>query len=376
MPNITESFQDPILIRLYNQLRNTKQKFNLKDFFGSHLQLDKVTPSMRETFKMPADEAKMKKAVNSIIVRGGADGFFATEDFDGNFINFYNSNGVCYDLRPDEKNYYVKRGSALSVSDIRSNLSTSSRAMINIKYVHVWKPADVRNGQIQQDRREAQRGIVTNDPDYLRNLLYVQRNRYKAAVAKIKATRKSDAYINKVKEVDKIMERFSKFMNKLIADTSWASSIGYKATSVFDSIRQGYVRDSKFQRYGVVYAFQQWSYNVTKTLAGDADTWTKIDSSELDKAIAWAEGHSMGRQGAFGCRMLTMKSLSNFCESILDTDFDIKEEDINIGNTYTIRAQAGLVIMGSDERFLKKDFDKFVTIPRDYPDPTPYAEAF
>lgn len=289
MPNITESFQDPVLIRLYDQLRNTKQKFNLNEFFGSHLQLDKVTPSMRETFKMPADEAKMKKAVNTIIVRGGADGFFATEDFDGNFINFYNSNGVCYDLPADENNRWGKRGRALSVSDIRSNISKDSYAMTNIKYVHVWKPVDVGNGQIHWDRREAQRGTVTNDPKYLKNLLYNQRDRYKAAVARIKATRKSGVYMNKVKEVDKIMERFSKFMNKLIADASWASSIGYKASFVFDSIRRGHMRDSTSQRYGVVYAFQQWSYNVVRTLAGKADSWTKIDSSELDKAIAWAD---------------------------------------------------------------------------------------
>lgn len=62
-----------------------------------------------------------------------------------------------------------------------------------------------------------------------------------------------------------------------------------------------------------------------------------------------------------------MKTLGKFCESILDTDFDIKEEDINIGNTYTIRAHAGLIMTSPDERLLKKDFDKFVTIPRDCP---------
>ena len=55
LPNITESFQDPILIRLYDQLRNTKMKYRLSDMFGSHLQIDKIAPSMRETFKMPAD---------------------------------------------------------------------------------------------------------------------------------------------------------------------------------------------------------------------------------------------------------------------------------------------------------------------------------
>ena len=65
--------------------------------------------------------------------------------------------------------------------------------------------------------------------------------------------------------------------------------------------------------------------------------------------------------------MLTMKTLGKFCESILDTDFDIKEEDINIGNIYTIRAQAGLLMTGPGERLLRKDFDKFVTIPRDCP---------
>lgn len=292
IPNITESFQDPVLIRLYDQLRNAKLKYRINDMFGSHLQIDKVTPSMRETFKIPADEAKMKKAINAIIVRNGVDGFFVTEDFDGNFKYFYDRFGNEYNLATQYRG--LQRGDVLKVSEVRQNLSTSDWHMSNIKYVHVWKPVGIGNSEIQGERRRSREGMVTNDKRYLKTILQEQRDRYKAAVAKIKAARKSDVYKNKVAEVDKIMERFSKFMNKLIADNSWASSIGYKASPVFDSIRQGYVRGSDFQRYGVIYAFQQWSSNVVRTLAGEANTWTKIDSTELDKAIAWADKELSG----------------------------------------------------------------------------------
>lgn len=61
-----------------------------------------------------------------------------------------------------------------------------------------------------------------------------------------------------------------------------------------------------------------------------------------------------------------MKNLSTYFESILDADFDIKEEDINIGNSFIIRAQAGLVMTSPAERLLKKQFDKYCKdFPRD-----------
>lgn len=287
IPNIIESFQDPVLIRLYDQLRNAGKKFDIKNMFGSHLQLDKIAPSMRETFRMPTDEAKMKKAINAIIVRGGVDGFFVTEDYDGIFKYFYDRLGREYSLGAEYK--WQQNGESLKVSEVRQNLSCSDRHMTNIKFVHVWKPVDVRNNPIQMQRINSREGMVTNDKEYLKKVLREQRDRYKAAVAKIKAARKSDVYKNKVAEVDKIMERFSKFMNKLISDNAWASSIGYKASCVFDSIRQGYVRGNSYQKYGVIYAFQTWSNNVVKTLAGEAGTWTKIDSTQLDEAIAWAD---------------------------------------------------------------------------------------
>lgn len=66
--------------------------------------------------------------------------------------------------------------------------------------------------------------------------------------------------------------------------------------------------------------------------------------------------------------MLTMKNLNTYLESLLDADFDIKEEDINIGNSFIVRAQAGLVITGPAERLLKKQFDKYCKdFPRDLP---------
>lgn len=63
-----------------------------------------------------------------------------------------------------------------------------------------------------------------------------------------------------------------------------------------------------------------------------------------------------------------MKALNKYLESLLDADFDIKEEDINIGNSFTIRAHAGLVLTSPAERLLKKQFDKYCKdFPRDLP---------
>ena len=207
--------------------------------------------------------------------------------FFNNFKYFYDRFGNEYNLTT--KNKWEQHGYPLKVSEIRQSLTGSDWHMSNIKFVHVWKPVDVRNDSIRGERRLSREGMVTNDKEYLKKLLRDQRARYKAAVAKIKAARKSDVYKNKVEEVDKIMERFSKFVNKLIADNSWASSIGYRASLVFDSIRRGFEPGSNFQQYGVIYAFQTWSYNVVRTLAGKADIYTKIDSTNLDKAIAWAD---------------------------------------------------------------------------------------
>lgn len=63
-----------------------------------------------------------------------------------------------------------------------------------------------------------------------------------------------------------------------------------------------------------------------------------------------------------------MKQLDSYLESLLDTDFDIKETDLTIGATYTLRVRAGLVMTSPAERALKKAFDKYCPdFPRDLP---------
>lgn len=63
-----------------------------------------------------------------------------------------------------------------------------------------------------------------------------------------------------------------------------------------------------------------------------------------------------------------MRTLETLLESILDVDLDIKETDLTIGATYTIRVHAGLVMTSPAERSLKKAFDKYCPdFPRDLP---------
>ncbi len=285
-PNIVEAFQDPVLIRMYDQMRNKHFKFELARMFGTNIRLDEVSPSMRETFKMPADKAKMLKAVNSIIVRGGVNGFIATEDFDGNFRYFFNTWGTRFNLYTDwDKKYGAGRyGMEYKVTEIRDYLKGDP----DIRLVHVWKPTGIDTGQIQTDRRRAQVGVINNDKESLKKILHEQQDKYKAAVKQLKALRSSDQYKSKVDEVNRIMERFSKFMNKYIADPKWSAAVGYKADYIFDAIRKGYERGLTHQQYGVVYAFQVWSKAVVRTLTGDG-VHTVINSKDLDEAINCAD---------------------------------------------------------------------------------------
>lgn len=289
---VNESFEDPVLVRLYDQLRNLKLKLNIPELFGTGIQLDKITPSMRETFRIPQDVAKMKSAVNSIVVRGGVNGFIATESFDGEFGYLYNTWGDRFDLHTpaNDRAWYARgsNGTRMKVSEIRSDLSAGSRLLSDTKFVHVWKPVGIEAHTIRGDRAAAKSGLIEFDKESLDKILRDQQNRYRAAVKQLKATRKSDVYKSKVAEVDKIMTRFTKFMHKLIMDPAWANSIGYKRDFVFDAIRKGYIKGALHQEYGVIYAFQCWSNSIVRTLAGDG-LYSKIDSTDLDKALARAD---------------------------------------------------------------------------------------
>lgn len=289
---VNESFEDPVLVRLYDQLRNLKLKLNIPDLFGAGIQLDKITPSMRETFRIPQDVAKMKSAVNSIVIRGGVNGFIATESFDGEFGYLYNTWGYRFDLHTPANDWawYARdsNGTRMKVSEIRSDLSAGSRLLSDTKFVHVWKPVGIDAHTIRGDRAAAKSGLIEFDKKSLDRILRVQQDRYRAAVKQLKASRKSDSYKSKVAEVDKIMTRFTKFMHKLIMDPAWANSIGYKRDLVFNVIRKGYIKGALHQEYGVIYAFQCWSNSIVRTLAGDG-LYSKIDSTDLDKALARAD---------------------------------------------------------------------------------------
>ena len=287
---VNESFQDPVLIRLYDQIRNLKKKFQISSMFGTQVRLDRILPSQRTTYKYD-DEAKMLKAARKILANTNRDlGFIATEDWDGNFVMFFNNNQAVFWLKEGgfpsswRGDDYEEIGNVNSLLDM---LKRTSPRMTDIKYVHIWSLTSDR-WQIQSTRRTARDGMIdVRDADQMHRMLRDQQDKYRRAVKAIKAARGTDQYKTILSKVDSIMQRFSKFMNKMIMDPSWASTISWRADEVFKSIRQGYERGSSYQHYGVIYTFQNWSQSIVRTLAQET-TYGKIDDSELLKAIDWA----------------------------------------------------------------------------------------
>ena len=128
----------------------------------------------------------------------------------------------------------------------------------------------------------------------MRQILKDQRKRYARIVKSLKEARKSEQYKAITDKVDKIMARFGKFMNKVIADPSWASANSWRFSGIFNSIRQGYVRGASSQKYGVIYAFQQWSDAVVRALSQSEYTYGTTNTDELEAAIAWADKELTG----------------------------------------------------------------------------------
>jgi hypothetical protein len=290
--NIKESFQDAILIRMYDQLVSVKSKMKISDVLGRGIALDKISSSTRQTFEMPGDVKAMKTRVRKFAANGNNSmrGFAITETWDGEFTYLYDFHQTRFDLRKNDP-----RGTYLgSVTNVLESLTPGNTFMDNVHYVHVYVAEDdeLWTWQKTQDRLNSRKGMISNDPAALKKMRDEQVERYKAAVRRIKAERKSSDYQAEVAKVEAIMKRFSAFMNKMITDTSWASSIGFKATEVFDSIRMGFERGKNYQKYGVIYCFQNWTSCVVRVCSGQS-SYSGVEDikrlqNSLDEALGWA----------------------------------------------------------------------------------------
>lgn len=287
---ICESFHDPILMRLWDQLKNDKMQVKLGQIFGVRLSIDKISPSCRTTFKFPEQEKAMKSAVRSIMIRYGEDGLVVTEDWDGRFRHIYSSwhhGGKQYSLSPKDR-FKGEKGYVFGERDVAAAVSSGSTIMQDVKYVHVWKfDDDLSNRKLQQARAEAKHGVINYDKESLENMLFAQRSRYKDAVKKIKAIRGSAEYKAMGEKVNKIMERFSKLVTKMIAEPTWAKNNRFDIDRVIESIREGWAPGRKYQQYGVIYLFQLYAAQVINVSNGDGGNMP--DPTELDKAIEKAD---------------------------------------------------------------------------------------
>lgn len=284
--NICEAFSDPVLIRMWEQMKNLKLRYDTKDLFGRNLALDQITASCRNSYDMSDGEKDMLKDARSVL-NGKSLGFIVTESYDGQFMHLYNNQNFCYILykKPEYPNT-----KPLRVNEVLGYLSSSAERMIDIQFVHVYHLDSIESTwKKRSDRIETRKGMITNDPETLKQILRDQRDRYAKAVRQIKALRESGKYKEWLDKVEAVMNRFSTFMNKYIRDPKWGDSVRFSAEEVFDSIRQGYRRERRYQRYGVIYAFQLWSRNVVKTAVGQGDTWTDTSTDELEDALDWAD---------------------------------------------------------------------------------------
>ena len=291
---VNEAFQDPVLIRLYDQLRNLKKKIDLADMFGTYARLDKISPSQRETYKF-SDQKPLLKAVRKIFTNRSMDrGFIVTEDWDGNFVLFFNNSRRVYWLKEGSfpgSYFQTDFQSGFSATDIIDMFKPGGDYTDNIKLVHIWF-LDNDRYEIGVRRRKEKDGMIDpHDDQQMKRILQDQRDKYARAVKALKEARKSDEYKAIIDEVDKIMARFSKFMHKVISDPNWASANSWKFDSVFRSIRQGREDSGGLsnRRYGVIYAFQQWSGSVVRVLSQSEYSYGSTDPTMLKNAIAWAD---------------------------------------------------------------------------------------
>ncbi|MDE7346348.1 MAG: hypothetical protein K2N48_06375, partial [Muribaculaceae bacterium] len=294
---VNEAFQDPVLIRLYDQIRNNKKKFDLTEMFGGYARLDKISPSSRYTYKI-TDQKPLLKDARKILANKNRDyGFIATEDWDGNFVVFFNNQQSIYWLKEGgfPGSYYGTDFERIeSVTPLLDMLKPGGRYSNDVKLVHIWFLSSDRY-QVTVDRRNNREGMIDpRNEEQMRQMLKEQRKRYARIVKSLKEARKSEQYKAITDKVDKIMARFSKFMNKVIADPSWAAANSWRFSGVFNSIRQGYVRGASTQKYGVIYAFQNWSDAVVRALSQSEYSYGTTNTAELEAAIAWADKELTG----------------------------------------------------------------------------------
>lgn len=291
---IVESFNDPIITRLYKQLQDEKLEYEVESMISGSVRLDKILPSMRTTFSVE-DNDKAIKAARKIVANRNADhGFIVTEDYDGKFIDLYNSGKVHYKLL---KARYGNAPEHLNkVNDILGRLYIGSSGMDNIKYIHIWNLATSGISyryEINAERRKARDGMIDpHDTEQMRRILREQQSRYKRTVAAIKAERGSERYKKVTAQVEALMNRFTKFMSRIISDPSWASGQSYKIEAVFNAFRKGYEPGSKVQpEYGLLYSFQNWSRRIIQVLSKDELTYgNEVEYAKaLQKAMERAD---------------------------------------------------------------------------------------
>lgn len=301
---LNESLMDPILLRAMDQYKKSHIQVKLSNLFNQFLlQLDKITPSMRETYSISSEKEQLFKCLRKIYAKPSAAsknyGVVFFEDSFGNFFQIVDAYGYIYRLKVDINTHKLVPNQPFEYSTlIKSYNQLLDRIenptkylygeMLDLKYVHVFNITnmkDLSTADIITQRSKAKQGVIDMSKEGLKQYWRAQQERYKLAIKQLKSIRNSDQYKNTANQVANIMDRFTKFMQKLINDPKWASNIPeFAKYDIFNTIQSSPTVSSKSPYRspgGLIYNFQYWSDYVVKQQLG-VKTYGNIENYAKD----------------------------------------------------------------------------------------------
>lgn len=268
---LNEAMNNPYLLLLAQQLKERQLKFkNVFNRFGSTYMWDKVDSSDIKKFewRYKKPEAKYLTAAREIISDKRSGYIFVYKYDDHNKLHFtkiISSSKQVYNL---DNNY--DRWEAEKSTDIIDMISgnygyNNTDGMIILYYSKELSPSDLR-----QSRFDAKKGIVTNDPEYYREVARNNIERYKKIVAQNKANRGSRDVENVQKIVNEFLQKVMQASNNVMKDPiKYSDRIFYLETlNEYAYNKMQYGKNGSIGRDGVLVLFNRYMDLWTRAASG------------------------------------------------------------------------------------------------------------